>query len=232
MSGVRKAGLKTSNRRDGNDSSHDVRLAKLSLWKEGIAICVVLATPVVSYARGASHTVVYAMIFAFIILAVMVIMIFGNKYSIVNRLCGGIILGLMAIGAFGADRATSSFETGAESAVYLDPPRVEVSAWEDLPVLERGANGTLVRLDGNGERDIHERFIQPIELRALSRPNPTKILTIPGQFNDFSPGDTIIAKVCGLEYTKETFIRKDKRYSDQIRWDIPVRNADEQSCEK
>lgn len=114
--------------------------------------------------------------------------------------------------------------------VSVDPPRLVIDAWIDMPMIERTIEGKEVRLDGNGKRDSQEKSVEPIEVRASSHMNPTKLMSVPGQFNEFSPGDTIKATVCGLEFTKATYIRSDTRYADQIVWAIPVKFSPVKNC--
>lgn len=190
-----------------------------------------IVAPLGSAAAGASVNVVMGVSILCFVVLIATGLYLADRSPNLTRLF--VVVGLVLI--FGVIslhvyRDMSLRGGAAEGGAPLNPPRVLISVWEDQPSLELGENGRLVRLDGNGIRDIHERYLAPVEVRASSRSNPTKMLNIPGQFNEFSSGDTIVLEVCGLKYVKNTYLSDDKRYSDQIVWDIPVKSANRKGC--
>lgn len=203
-------------------------------WERVVAFAsglVAIATPLISFLVGAPTTIVIAIALGFFALLITASIFFAGRKPVLSRLSAAVAAVLIfGIVATQIQMAMDDEDDASTDPPIVVPPRLEIRAWLDKPTLERGSNGKLTYLDGNGKRDIYEKFLSPIQVRASSRANPTLLMNVPSQFNEFALGDTVIATVCGLNYTQETYKREDRRFTDQIVWDIPVNESEERNC--
>ncbi|MCK0127440.1 hypothetical protein [Erythrobacter sp. F6033] len=190
-----------------------------------------IVAPLATWLSGLPASWVVAIgLLIFLVLIVLVVVFASREPNLVRGLSVAAVLSLaVAIAAEVSGHSGNEFPA-TDDAIKPAPPRIEIQAWLDRPTLESDGKGAFIELTGDGVKGHQEPSLTPVEVFTPDRVNSTNIYRSPGYFSPFEPGQTVTAKICGLEFQKVTYPRSDKRYQDVIIWDIPVPASQEENC--